>query len=82
MTKRLLESKAGQSMPNTQFLQSDDYFQSVYYHGLQTPSEEIAFTVMYGQKSNPNPKVLGTAEAYFVCHIGQSLIYWVSVVRG
>ena len=66
-------------MPNTQFLQSDDYFQSVYYHGLQTPSEEIAFTVMYGQKSNPNPKVSGTAEAYFVCHIGHnfqiSLIY-------
>ena len=25
---------------------------------------------LYGQKSNPNPKFLGTAEAYFVCHIG------------
>ena len=23
-----------------------------------------------GQKSNPNPKFLGTAKAYFVCHIG------------
>ena len=34
------------------------------------PSEEIAFTV--DQKSNPNPKVSGTAEAYFVCHIGHN----------
>ena len=32
-----------------------------------------------GQKSTPNPKFLGTAKAYFVCHIGPifqiSLIY-------
>ena len=31
------------------------------------------------KKSNPNPKFLGTSEAYFVCHIGPnfqiSLIY-------
>ena len=32
------------------------------------PVEEIAFTVR--PKINPNPKFLGTAEAYFVCHIG------------
>ena len=25
---------------------------------------------LHGQKFNPNPKFLGTAEAYFVCHIG------------
>ena len=25
---------------------------------------------LHSQKSNPNPKFLGTAEAYFVCHIG------------
>ena len=34
---------------------------------------------LHGQKSTPNPKFLGTAEAYFVCHIGPnfqiSLIY-------
>ena len=34
---------------------------------------------LHGQKSNPNPKFIGTAEAYFVCHIGPkfqvSLIY-------
>ena len=37
-------------------------------HGLRTPSEEIALTVR--QKSNPNPKFSGTAEAFFVCHNG------------
>ena len=44
---------------------------------------------LHGQKSNPNPKFLGTDKAYFVCHIGPnfqiSLIYvficQVSVVR-
>ena len=45
---------------------------------------------LHGRKSTPTPKFLGTAEAYFVRHIGQnfqiSLIYafihhWVSVVR-
>jgi hypothetical protein len=25
---------------------------------------------MHGQKTNPNPKFLGMAEAYFFCHIG------------
>ena len=34
---------------------------------------------LHGRKFNPNPKFLGTAEAYFVCHIGPifqiSLIY-------
>jgi hypothetical protein len=25
---------------------------------------------LHGGKSNPNPKFIGTAEAYFVCHIG------------
>ena len=34
---------------------------------------------LHGRKSNPNPKFLGMAEAYFVCHIGPkfqiSLIY-------
>ena len=48
-----------------------------FNHGLRTPKEEIAFTVR--PKINPNPKFLGTAEAYFVCHIGPkfqiSLIY-------
>jgi hypothetical protein len=35
--------------------------------------------LLHGQKSNPNPKFLGMAEAHFVCHIGPrfqiSLIY-------
>ena len=34
---------------------------------------------LHGRKWNPDPKFLGTAEAYFVCHIGPkfriSLIY-------
>ena len=34
---------------------------------------------LHGQKFNPNPKFLGVAAAYFVCHIGPifqiSLIY-------
>jgi hypothetical protein len=34
---------------------------------------------LHGRKSNPNPKFLGTAEAYFACKIGPkfqiSLIY-------
>ena len=25
---------------------------------------------LHSQKSNPNPKFIGTAESYFVCHIG------------
>ena len=25
---------------------------------------------LHGRKSNPNPKFIGTAEAYFACHIG------------
>ena len=45
--------------------------------GLRTPNEEIAFTAR--PKFTPTPKFLGTAEAYFVCHIGPnfqiSLIY-------
>jgi hypothetical protein len=43
----------------------------------------------FGRKSNPNPKFIGTAKAYFVSYIGPkfqvSLIYafiWVFVVRG
>ena len=40
---------------------------------------------LHGQKFNPNPKFLGTAEAYFVCHIGPifqiSLIYTVNDFR-
>ena len=42
-------------------------------HGLQAPREEIA------EKFTPTTKFLGTAKAYFVCHIGPnfqiSLIY-------
>ena len=48
-------------------------------HRLRTAREEIAFIALHGQKFIPTPKVLGKAEAYFVCHIGQtfqiSLIY-------
>ena len=46
------------------------------HHRLRTPGEEIAFTARPKIKSNP--KFLGTAEAYFFCHIGPfqiSLIY-------
>ena len=28
------------------------------------------FPSLYDRKSTPTPKFLGTAEAYFVCHIG------------
>ena len=28
---------------------------------------------MHGRKSNPNPKFIGTTEAYFVCHTGPKL---------
>ena len=45
-------------------------------HGLRTPREEIVFTAF--RKFNPNPKFLGTAEAYFVCHIG--LIFHISFI--
>ena len=43
---------------------------------------------MHSRKFNPNPKFLGTAEAYFVCHIGPIFqiifdlcLHWVSVVN-
>ena len=43
---------------------------------------------LHTQKSNPNPKFIGTAEAYVVCHIGPKIsgffdlcLHWVSVVR-
>ena len=46
---------------------------NVALHGLGTPGEEIAV------KAIPNSKFIGTAEAYFFCHIGPifqiSLIY-------
>jgi hypothetical protein len=28
---------------------------------------------LHGRKSNPNPKIFGMAEAYFVCHSGPNL---------
>ena len=47
------------------------------YHELRTPKEEIAFTAR--PKIHSHSQILGTAEAYFVCHIGPifqiSLIY-------
>ena len=46
-------------------------------HGLRTPDEEIAFTAR--PKIISQFQFLGTAESYFVCHIGpkfqNSLIY-------
>ena len=40
---------------------------------------ERKYSSLNGRKFNPNPKFLGTAKAYFVCHIGPifqiSLIY-------
>ena len=40
---------------------------------------ERKWSSLHGRKFNPNPKFLGTAEAYFVCHINPnfqiSLIY-------
>ena len=38
---------------------------------------------LHGRKFTPTPNFLGTAEAYFVCHIGQTFdlcLHWVSVV--
>ena len=36
-------------------------------HGLRTPSEEITLTSQL--KIHSHSQILGTAEAYFVCHI-------------
>ena len=33
---------------------------------------------LHGRKFTPNPKFLGTTEAYFVCHI--SLIFQISLI--
>ena len=41
------------------------YIKVCCIHELCTPRENIAFTAQ--PKFNPNPKFLGTAEAYFVC---------------
>ena len=38
------------------------------HYELRTPGEEIAFTAW--PKINSHSQILGTAEAYFVCHIG------------
>ena len=55
-----------------------------YIDSLSTKSTDYGRPVrkspsLHGRKSNPNPKFIGTAEAYFVCHIGPkfqvSLIY-------
>ena len=47
------------------------------FHKLRTPGEEIA--VIARTKIHSHSQILGMAEAYFVCHIGQnfqiSLIY-------
>ena len=40
----------------------------VFTNQLQMPGEEIAFTEW--PKIYSTPKFLGTAKAYFVCHIG------------
>ena len=45
-----------------------------FTHGLRTPREE-----MHGRKLNPNPKFLGTAEAYLECHVGP--IFQVSLIN-
>jgi hypothetical protein len=39
---------------------------------------EKKLPTLHGRKFNPNPKFLGTAEAYFVCHIG--LIFQISLI--
>ena len=48
-------------------------------HGLRTPGEEIAFHCTAENQPTPTPRFLGTAKAYFVCHIDPkfqvSLIY-------
>ena len=40
--------------------------------------ETIAFTALHGREFNPNPKFLGTADAYFAYHIG--LIFQISLI--
>ena len=40
-----------------------------FYHWLWTPREDSLPCT--AEKFNPNSKFLGTAKAYFVCHIGQ-----------
>ena len=55
-----------------------------YSHVASYVATDYGFPVrkllsLHGRKSTPTPKFLGTAEAYFVCHIGPnfqiSLIY-------
>ena len=36
---------------------------------------------LHGRKSNPNPKFIGTAEAYFVCHIGPKVYLKKSLIK-
>ena len=42
--------------------------QDLLGHRLRTPKEEMAFTAR--PKIQSQSKFLGTAETYFVCHIG------------
>ena len=67
-------------------LQNDYYNFCEVNHGLRTPREEIAFTTR--PKIHSHSQILGTAKAYFVCHIGPNFsdifdlcLHWVSVVR-
>ena len=64
----LIQMKTGKWFIKAVMLVTTDYGRPV----RKSPS-------LHGQKSNPNPKFLGTAEAYFACHIGPkfhiSLIY-------
>ena len=44
----------------------------LYFVMYETDYRHLVWTSasLHGRKSTPTPKLLGTAEAYFVCHIG------------
>ena len=74
----------GQLHPITSVFCSDGHFYSNIVCRLMRSYTDYGRSVrksplLHGRKSTPTPKFLGTAEAYFVCHIGPnfqiSLIY-------
>ena len=58
-------------------ISSDEVFSKI----LKKPSTDYGRPMrkspsLHGQKSTPTPKFFGTAESYFVCHIGPNFQSW------
>ena len=64
-------------------IQNIEKVKIIYQDSCISPTDyggpERKLPSLQGRKFNPNPKLLGTAEAYFVCHMGPkfkiSLVY-------